>query len=151
AAGVQLRHDHFGRRYAFALVNVGRNAAAVVAYGARTVGVQRHIDAIAITGERLVDRIVDDLVDHMVQARAVVGIADIHAGPLAPGIEALQDLDGFGVVGDGLLLCCFSHGSFHVTATVTPAPMTAVPATWLTRRLAREVTMNFRTRSAAAT
>jgi hypothetical protein len=38
AAGMQLRHDHFGRRNALALVNVGRNAAAIVGDGHRPVG-----------------------------------------------------------------------------------------------------------------
>ena len=41
SAGMQLRHDDFGRRHAFALVDVGRDAAAVVAHGAGTVGIER--------------------------------------------------------------------------------------------------------------
>ena len=40
SAGVQLGHDDLGRRDAFALVHVGRNAAAVVAHGAGTVGIE---------------------------------------------------------------------------------------------------------------
>ena len=51
-----------------------------------------------MAGQRLVDGVVDDLVDHVVQAGAVVGIADIHARPLAHGIEAAQHLDRIGVV-----------------------------------------------------
>jgi hypothetical protein len=51
-----------------------------------------------VSGERLVDRIVDDLVDHVVQARAVVGVADIHPRPLAHGVEALENLDRFRTV-----------------------------------------------------
>jgi hypothetical protein len=46
-----------------------------------------------VAGQRLVDGVVDDLVDHVVQARAVVGVADIHARALADGVEALQHLD----------------------------------------------------------
>jgi biotin carboxyl carrier protein len=49
-------------------------------------------------GQGLVDGIVDDLVDHVMQARAVVGIADIHARPLAHGIEAFQHLDRLGTI-----------------------------------------------------
>ena len=49
-------------------------------------------------GQRLVDGVVDDLVDHVVQAGAVIGVADIHARPLAHRIEALQDLDRLGAV-----------------------------------------------------
>ena len=40
SAGMQLGHDDLGRRDAFALVDVDRNAAAVVAHGDRTVGVE---------------------------------------------------------------------------------------------------------------
>ncbi len=64
----------------------------------RSVGVERDQDPVAMTGQRLVDRIVGDLEHHMVEARAVVGVADIHAGPLAHRVEAFQDLDGIGAV-----------------------------------------------------
>ncbi len=55
-----------------------------------------------MAGQRLVDRVVDDLVDHVMQARAVVGIADIHARPLADRVQALENLDGIGAVVVGL-------------------------------------------------
>jgi hypothetical protein len=102
---MQLGHDDLGRRHAFFLVNVDRNAAAVVAHGDGAVGVQLDVDAIAIAGQRFVDRVVDDLVHHVMQARTVIGIADIHAGTFAHGIEPLEHLDGAGVVGcrDGLV------------------------------------------------
>ena len=41
SAGMELGHDDLGRRHAFALVDVGRDAAAVVAHGHRAVGVER--------------------------------------------------------------------------------------------------------------
>ena len=80
------------------LVNVGGNAAAIVAHGAGAVGIERHVDAVGMAGQRLVDGIVDDFIDHVMQARAVIGVADIHAGPLAHGIEALQHLDAVGAI-----------------------------------------------------
>ena len=98
SAGMELGHDDLGGGHAFALVDVGRNAAAVVAHGAGTVGIERHDDFLGVAGERLVDRVVDDLVDHVMQARAVIGVADIHARPLAHGIEPLEHLDRFRVV-----------------------------------------------------
>ena len=98
SAGMQLGHDDFGRRNAFALVDVGGNAAAIVAHGAGAVGIEDHIDAVGMAGERFVDGIVDHLIDHVMQARAVIGVADIHARPLAHGIEALQHLDAVGAV-----------------------------------------------------
>ena len=51
-----------------------------------------------MAGQRLVDGVVDHLIDHVMQARAVVGVADIHAGPLADGVQPLQNLDGIGAV-----------------------------------------------------
>ena len=93
SAGVELGHDDLGRRHAFALVDVGRDAAAIVAHGAGAVGIERHRDLGGVAGERLVDGVVDDLVDHVMQAGAVIGVADIHAGTLAHGVEALEDLD----------------------------------------------------------
>ena len=98
SAGMQLGHDDLGRRDAFALVDVGRDAAAVVAHGAGAVRIERDRHLGGVAGERLVDGVVDDLVDHVVQAGAVVGVADIHAGPLAHGVEALEDLDRFRIV-----------------------------------------------------
>ena len=62
------------------------------------VGVERDRDFVGMAGERLVDSVVDDLVDHVVKAGAVVGVADIHAGALAHGIEALEDLDRLGAI-----------------------------------------------------
>jgi hypothetical protein len=49
-------------------------------------------------GQRLVDRIVRNLEHHVVEARTVVGIADIHAGALAHGVEALEHLDRVGAI-----------------------------------------------------
>ena len=98
SAGVELGHDDLGGGHAFALVNVGRNAAAVVAHGARAVGIERYDDFLGEADERFVDGVIDDLVDHVMQPRAVIGVADIHAGPLAHGIEPLEHLDRFRVV-----------------------------------------------------
>ena len=56
------------------------------------------VDQRGVAGERLVDGVVDDLVDHVVQAGAVVGVADIHARALAHRVEAAQHLDRVGAV-----------------------------------------------------
>ena len=82
------------------------DAAAVVLDRDRAVEVDRDVDAIAEARQRLVDGVVDDLVDHVVQARAVIGVADVHARALAHRLEALEDLDALLVVrvGPGLPL-----------------------------------------------
>src|SRR3954468_15907370 len=68
--------------------------------------------------ERFVDSVVDDLVDHVVEARAIVGVADIHARSLAHGIKALENLDGFGtVIGrvrGSLLAGVLGHSDFQL-------------------------------------
>ena len=54
---------------------------------------KRHLAALRVAGQHLVDGVVDDLVDHVVQARTVVGVADVHARTLAHRVEPLQHLD----------------------------------------------------------
>ncbi len=111
SAGMQLGHDDFGGRHALFVVDAGRNAAPVVGDGARAVGVEGDGHELRVAGQRLVDGVVDHLVDHVVEAGAVVGVADVHARPLAHGVQAAQHLDriraiafagGLGVVGQVL-------------------------------------------------
>ncbi len=101
AAGMELGHHDLGGRHPLA-VHLGRNAAAVVEHGARAVGIEGDEDLLREAGEGLVDCVVDDLVDHVMEARAVVGVADIHARTLADGIEALEDLDAVRTVIGGV-------------------------------------------------
>jgi len=98
SAGVQLGHDDLGRRHAFFLVDVGRDAATVIRDRYRSIRIKRHRYDIRMTGKRFVDRVVDDLIHHVVQTGAVIRVADIHARPLAHGIQALQHLDGIGTI-----------------------------------------------------
>ena len=99
SAGVQLGHDDLGRGDALFLVDAGGNAAPVVAHRAGAVRVERHGHKPGVTGQSLVDGVVDDLVDHMVQARTVIGVADIHTRALAHRVEAAQNLDRIRAIG----------------------------------------------------
>ena len=67
-AGMQVGHDDLGSGDPLLVMDADRNAAPVIGDGARAVGVEGHRDGVAIAGERLVDRVVDDLVNHVVQA-----------------------------------------------------------------------------------
>jgi hypothetical protein len=88
AAGVQDREDHFGRRNAFLRMDIHRNSTAVVLHGDGLVGVDGDRDVGTVTGERLVDGVVQDLEDHVVQARAVIGVPDVHSRALSDRVEA---------------------------------------------------------------
>ena len=96
AAGVEDRqHDLRGRTPA--LVHVHGDPAAVVDDRDRVVDVDRDRDVAAEPGERLVDRVVHDLVDEVVQTGGSGG-PDVHRRPLADGLEAFQNLDFVGAV-----------------------------------------------------
>jgi hypothetical protein len=41
-----------------------------------------------MASERFVDRVVDDLENHVVQAGAIIGIADVHSGPFSNSLQA---------------------------------------------------------------
>ena len=102
AARVELGHDHLGRRDAFALVDADRDAAAVIGDRDRVVGMDLDLDPGGVARQHLVDAVVHHLVHHVVQARAVVGVADIHPRPLAHRFQAFENHDGIGaVVGRG--------------------------------------------------
>ena len=93
APRVQHGHDDFRRGAPFLLVDVHGNAASVVADADRIVGMDDHVDVVAVAGERLVDGVVGHLEHHVVQAAAVPGVADIHPGALAHRFETLENLD----------------------------------------------------------
>src|SRR5204862_4321351 len=97
AARVQDGQDDLGGRATLLLHDRDRNAAAVVGLGDRVVRVDDDVDDRAVAGERLVDRVVDDLPDQVMQA-ADTGRADVHARALAHGIEALENRDVLRVV-----------------------------------------------------
>src|SRR5215218_1589411 len=98
AAGVKDRQHDLGRGPALFLHDPHRNAAAVVLDRAAVVRVEDDADGIAVTGEGLVDRVVDDLVNQMVKT-TWTGRADVHAGALANRLQALEDGDVLGAIG----------------------------------------------------
>ena len=109
APRVQDREHDLDCGLALALDDVDRDAATVVTYSDAAVGEDRHVDGVAVAGEGLVDGVVDDLVDEVVQT-SLAGRADVHAGPLADGLETFEDGDVARVVGHGwvtlLPWCC---------------------------------------------
>ena len=86
ATGVQLGHDDFGGRDALFLVHVDGDAAPVIAHRNRAVGVDFHADFGGMAGQGFVDAVIDNFIHHMVQARPVIGVANIHAGALTNSV-----------------------------------------------------------------
>src|SRR5690606_3513331 len=95
AAAVQLGERDLNTGELLLLVDVGGDAAPVVDHPAPAVGQQRDVDAGGVAGHRLVDRVVHHLPHAVVQAGGA-GAADVHAGPLADRLQALEDLHAVG-------------------------------------------------------
>src|SRR5690606_18129862 len=93
AARVQHGKDHLGGGHTLFLVDVHRDAATVVGHRHRAVLVDGHDDVVRMARQRFVDRVVDHLEHHVVQAGSVVDVTDVHAGALAHGIKAAQHSD----------------------------------------------------------
>ncbi len=102
AAGVQHGEHHLHGGTLLHRVHVDRDAAAVVDHPDATVVLQRDLDAGGVAGHRLVDRVVHDLPDQVVQA-TLAGGSDVHAGPLAHGLQPFQHGDRRRAVGVLLL------------------------------------------------
>ena len=87
-AGVQSGHHSFQSALAGLCVFVNRNAAPVVDHRYPAVLGDRDVNAFAVTGHSLVDRVIQDLIDQVVQA-ALVGASDVHSRTDAHGLQAL--------------------------------------------------------------
>jgi hypothetical protein len=97
-AGMQHGHDDFGCGDAFFLVNIDRDTASVVGYSNRAVFENLDDHIVGVPGQRFVDGVVHHLEHHVMQAGAVVDVADVHARALAHRLEAAQDGDFAGIV-----------------------------------------------------
>src|SRR5690606_14849292 len=92
-------HDIDGR-LALGGDDADRDATPVVDDPHAAVSEDRDVDGVRVTGQRLVDGVVHDLLHQVVQA-SLTGRADVHAGSLADRVQALEDGDGAGVVRGG--------------------------------------------------
>ncbi len=152
SARMKLGHDHFGGGNTFFLMDAGGDAAAIVAHGAGAVGIEHDIDAVGVAGQGLVHRIVHHFIDHVVQARAVIGVADIHAGALAHRIQAFEHLDGAGAIFVGHLVRRYrtKPSDIYFTMIAIPAPAITRPAPLFMRRRAFTLATRVSSREASA-
>ena len=100
-------------------MDVGRNATTIIGHGAGAVRVEGDGDKRGMSCQRFVDRIVHDLVDHMMQAGAVIRVTDIHAGTLANSIQAFQNTNGIRAIlggGFGIHLGHLAHENLSKNA-----------------------------------
>ncbi|OPZ10950.1 MAG: hypothetical protein BWZ07_02334 [Alphaproteobacteria bacterium ADurb.BinA280] len=63
-----------------------------------------HLDVVAVATERFVNGVVEHLEHHVMQAGAITGVTDVHAGALADGLQTFQDADRIFVVFSGLFI-----------------------------------------------
>ncbi len=98
AARVQFGEYQLNGGAALLLVHVAGDATAVIGDRQRTVRLDRHVHPRRVAGLGLVQRVVDDLVGHVVQARAIVGVADVHPRALSHRVESLEQADVAAVV-----------------------------------------------------
>src|SRR5690606_39047831 len=90
---------------------------AVVGDRHRTVLMDGDHNIVGVAGQGLVDGVVHHLEHHVVQAGAVVDVADVHAGALAHCFKTAQHGDPAGIVGRCASfgrLGGFGHSDFRV-------------------------------------
>ena len=102
-AGVQHGEDDLDGGLLLLGHDGDRDAAPVVDHRDRAVGMDRHLDGVAVAGQGLVHRVVYDLVDEVMQAPRA-GRPDVHPGALADSLEPFEDGDVLGVVSPALAL-----------------------------------------------
>lgn len=105
-ARVQYGHDDFGGGASFFRVDAGGHTAPVVGDADGMVGVYRYRDFVAMSGECFVNGVVQYFEHHMVQAAAVLRVADVHAGAFAYRFQAFEHLNAVGAV---FFVFLFSH------------------------------------------
>jgi hypothetical protein len=114
AAGMQLGHHRFKRRFARLLVDADRDAAAPVLYGHAAVFADRNRNPVTVAGHRLVDRVIHHFRYHVVEGLDICP-ADVHAGAAAHGLQPFEHLNIISGIMIGPIISLFCH-------VLTPAP-----------------------------
>ncbi len=97
SAGVQLREHDLDAGQSRARLDVDGDAAGSISHFDAPVGVQHDLDRRAVAGQRLIDRVVDDL-PQAVHQTAGIRRSDVHSGALAHSLQALEHLQMMGGV-----------------------------------------------------
>ena len=105
AARVHFGEYYFQRGNSLFRVNIHGDAAPVVAHGAAAVGIDGYFDVRAVSRQRLVDRVIHNLVHKVVQPFRIGG-GNIHAGAFSDVFQAVENLYLFRAV---LVFYFFRH------------------------------------------
>jgi hypothetical protein len=97
ASGMEGGKDDLERASFCFFVLFDGNTSAVVFDRATAIGVDVDEDGVAISGQRFIDGVVEDLVDEMMEA-AASAVSDIHIGSFSDGLYAAENLDVAGIV-----------------------------------------------------
>lgn len=92
AARMQFGHYYLDTGESGLRLDVYGDSPAVVPDRDRSVGLERDLDPCAVADERLIHRVVEYLPEAMHQAPSVVR-PDVHPGPLADCLQALEDCE----------------------------------------------------------
>ena len=125
AAGVERRHHQLERRDPGLGVNADRHAAPVVGDGDAVVGVNGHLDLGAESGQSLVDRVVDDLLDQVHQPGLPV-LPMYMPGRSRTGSSPSRTLDLIRLIGLRLL-ALLRHVTTRTNSTETPTGFQQTP------------------------
>lgn len=96
-AGVQHGQNDLNGRASLSLVNVDGNSTTVVVDANGAVGENSNVYGVTVPSKSLVDRVVDDLINEVVQS-ARSGGPDIHSGSLAYSFQTFKHLDVVGTI-----------------------------------------------------
>ena len=99
-ACVKFSHDNFsGGALEFVIFfDIGRNASTVIDHTDGIIRMNSDGDLITVTRQRLVNRVINHLKNHVMKPGAITGVTDVHAGAFSYRFKTLEYLDTVGVV-----------------------------------------------------
>ena len=91
-AGMEHGHHDLKGRLMHLLMLIDGDTTTVVQYSDAVIFVDRYFDMCTIAGHRLVDRVIDGLIDQMVET-LFTNVTDVHGRALAHGFQSLKHLN----------------------------------------------------------
>jgi hypothetical protein len=105
---MELGHHHLDRGSILFLVKIDWNPPPIIPDGHAIVDMNDDLDLLTVSGQSLIDAIVDQFVNQVMKAFCP-GVSDVHGRPFPDSGKAIQDLDLFCRI---FFLCFFHSFSF---------------------------------------